>query len=278
MAKKLGGKMKKLLLALLFAPLLMAQYIPVVNTSTQLSAFEGTGLCILNAPDATGGVYTFIDSTYSEGTYAYDHIYSGKQWAKLGYAVNMSTSGTLAVTGAVTFSSTAEINGNITLENDEIVANSTDGDLIFTFNEDDDSLGQLILRSSIAGTAVAPNDHIDITFEAKDGGSTNTEYAKIIMTVADTASASEDATIKFQTITNATSTLGMTITGSAVAVAGALTASSITATSTGATIITGSVTATDSTTSAILKDSVGKKWKLKINTEGVISADSTGLN
>lgn len=46
----------------------------------------------------------------------------------------------------------------------------------------------------------------------------------------------------------------------------------------GATTVSGSVSATDSTTSLILKDSAGKKWKLRVNTQGVIRADSTGLN
>ena len=35
---------------------------------------------------------------------------------------------------------------------------------------------------------------------------------------------------------------------------------------------------TDSTASIILKDSIGKNWKIKVNTGGQISADSTGLN
>ncbi len=46
----------------------------------------------------------------------------------------------------------------------------------------------------------------------------------------------------------------------------------------GAAILAGSVTASDSSTSVILKDSGGKKWKIKVNTQGVVSADSTGLN
>jgi hypothetical protein len=38
------------------------------------------------------------------------------------------------------------------------------------------------------------------------------------------------------------------------------------------------VTATDSTTSVILKDSAGKKWLLRVYTNGGLKADSTGLN
>jgi len=46
----------------------------------------------------------------------------------------------------------------------------------------------------------------------------------------------------------------------------------------GASIISGTITATDSTTSAILKDATGKKWKIKVRASGIVYADSTGLN
>lgn len=42
--------------------------------------------------------------------------------------------------------------------------------------------------------------------------------------------------------------------------------------------INGQLTAKDSSSTVILKDSDNIKWKLKVNTEGVISVDSTGLN
>ena len=42
--------------------------------------------------------------------------------------------------------------------------------------------------------------------------------------------------------------------------------------------ITGSISPTDSTTSVILKSSDGKKWKLRVMTNGTLHADSTGLN
>ena len=269
-------KMKKLFLALLLFGSTYGQ-VQVVNNTTQLSALEAQGVAIVAARDATSGIYTSIDSTYAEGTYAFDHLYTGQQWARLGAFANsdfiaLTVDETSTLTGAVTLGST------LILPNAEIIANSTDGDIIVTFNDDDDSLGQLILRSSIAGTAVEANNHIDIAFEAGDGGSTNTEYAKIIMNINDTTRASEDASIKFNTVVAGTSTLGATITGTAVAVVGAVTAASVTATSTGATTITGSITPTDSTTSMIIKDSATKKWKIRVNTEGILSADSTGLN
>jgi len=59
---------------------------------------------------------------------------------------------------------------------------------------------------------------------------------------------------------------------------GTLGAGAATLTSISAHTIVGSITQTDSSTSLILKASDGKKWRLKVNTAGVLSADSTGLN
>jgi len=46
----------------------------------------------------------------------------------------------------------------------------------------------------------------------------------------------------------------------------------------GAATLAGSFTASDSTTSIIIKDSGGKKWKLRVYTNGGVVADSVGLN
>ena len=45
-----------------------------------------------------------------------------------------------------------------------------------------------------------------------------------------------------------------------------------------ATNLTGTVTPTDSSTGVLIKDSAGKKWLLRVNTEGIVSADSLGQN
>ena len=95
----------KTILLVLFAFSLYAQSIPVVGSTTDLSSNEGTGVIILNVPTSSGGIYSYIDSTYAEGTYAFDHPYSGKQWAKLGAFGNISTASltatSLTVSGAV---------------------------------------------------------------------------------------------------------------------------------------------------------------------------------
>lgn len=269
--------MKKLLW-LLFAPLLVGQ-IDIVNTTTQLQLHQGTGIVILNSPDAAGGVYTYIDSTYAEGTYAFAHPYSGKQWAKLGYAIG-GTFATMTISGAATLSSTLEVNDDITLENDEILSNGTDGDFSIIFNEDDDSLGSFIIKSAATLSPanadsghVDDSDHMEIIFQAPDDSAGSTDWVKIIATVTDVSDESEDSKVEVKTYAAGSQVTPLTLTGANATVAGSLTTATLAATT-----ITGSVTATDSTTSAILKDSAGKKWKLKINTEGIISADSTGLN
>lgn len=72
--------------------------------------------------------------------------------------------------------------------------------------------------------------------------------------------------------------VGITTTGAITATSQTITVGTVAATNVGAHIMTGSSTATDSTTSIVLKDSAGKKWKLRVYTNGAILADSTGLN
>lgn len=115
--------MKKLLFMVLFPVLLYGQLtnIPVVGSTTDLSAHYGRGLIILNT-DTDGGFFIAADSTYSEsGTYAYAHPVTGLQWVRLGYAgdamgtfYNLTIGGTLGVTGASTF--TGGISGALNVD------------------------------------------------------------------------------------------------------------------------------------------------------------------
>ena len=58
------------------------------------------------------------------------------------------TSPTITGTGSIVVSS-AEVNGNLTMANDEIWANSTDGDMILIFDDNATTLGELLIQSSI---------------------------------------------------------------------------------------------------------------------------------
>lgn len=82
--------MKKLLCLFLFALPLFAQVsIPVVNDTTELKALYSSGLVLLKqygkGDQTGGGFFMRIDSTYDEGTYAFNAVTTGQQWVRMGY-------------------------------------------------------------------------------------------------------------------------------------------------------------------------------------------------
>ena len=106
--------MKKLILFLVFlASMNYAQTVSFGDT-TDLKTTNRTDVVLLqqyggSTWDNTGGGFFYLaDSSYDEGTYAFDSYYSGKQWIRVG------TFGAIATS-------------TITLENDETIANTTDG-------------------------------------------------------------------------------------------------------------------------------------------------------
>ncbi len=206
----------------LICGVMSAQTIKIVGDTTSLKNLTWNQPVILlqfggGTFDRTGGgLFQRIDSTIAEGTHAFDHPWQGSQWARLQYV-----GGALSAFRDITATS-AEINGDITLANDEIIDNDTDGDLTFIYNEDDDSLAQFIIQSSIAGTVLEDNNILGLYFRANDGGSAMTEYASVVVTITDTSSSSEDATIKFYTMLAGTVTLGLTLTGTGATIVGAL--------------------------------------------------------
>lgn len=207
--------MKKLLF-LLFTPLLLGQttYLPSYGDTTDLKASTHCGVVLLeqyggNIWDVTGGgLFHCIDSTYEEGTHAFNHVQTGKQWARIG------AFGTLSATAFST--TTMDAAGDITLENDEYIDNSTDGDVFFVYNDDDDSLGQFILQSSIDTPNVADNDHVDLVFQANDDSSGMTTYASIIVTATDVSDESEDSKVEIKTFSAGSVVTPFTITSNKV--------------------------------------------------------------
>ena len=116
--------MKKLLF-LLFAPFILAQSsnIPMYGDTTDLKASTHCGVVLLeqyggSTWDVTGGgLFHCIDSTYSEGSHAFDHSRSGKQWARIGAFGTMTattlTSTTLTTTGAIQVGTTISLDSTV---------------------------------------------------------------------------------------------------------------------------------------------------------------------
>jgi len=145
--------MKKLILflAILLTSVSYSQIVSYGDTSDLKKSVRGD-IVLLNqygGGDMTGGGFFYLaDSTYDEGTYAFDSYYPGKQWVRLGTfgpitASTIAASSTLAVTGVTTLSNaidgTAYIAGIdsfwVTEEVDTIAISGVAVGNMFTFAE-----------------------------------------------------------------------------------------------------------------------------------------------
>ena len=194
--------MKKLFFLLMLIPMMaFAQDITLKTfpDTTTLKASEETGIVLLiqfGADDVTGGgLFHFADSSISEGTHAFDHPYTGKQWQRVQYVggeeqdFNALTAVTIVTTGAVEVAGLLSIDGGIdgvvivdtavvagrdafgtTLEKDTVVisgAEATDIYLITTISETIDAQDNVI-------QAVAKEDTLIVTRPAS--GASGLEY------------------------------------------------------------------------------------------------------
>jgi hypothetical protein len=88
-----------------------------------------------------------------------------------------------------------EVNGDITLANDETIDNATDAKVRVTFDDDAAVLGELILESDNAVANVADNDSVGIVFKAYDSATAKTEYASIDLEATDVTDGTEDGRV-----------------------------------------------------------------------------------
>jgi hypothetical protein len=85
-----------------------------------------------------------------------------------------------------------EINGDLTLANDETIDNATDAKVSVTFDDDAAVLGELVLESDNAVANVADNDSVGVVFKAYDSATAKTEYASIDLEATDVTDGTED--------------------------------------------------------------------------------------
>jgi hypothetical protein len=88
-----------------------------------------------------------------------------------------------------------EINGDLTLANDETIDNATDSKVRVTFDDDAAVLGELVLESDNAVANVADNDSVGIVFKAYDSATAKTEYASIDLEATDVTDGTEDGRV-----------------------------------------------------------------------------------
>jgi len=108
---------------------------------------------------------------------------------------------------------TTPFSGDITLENEEIISNGTDGDVKVTFNEDAVNWGDFHVASSLAGADVEVGNTMGLIFQGNDDAENVTDYARIELYVADETHPSEDSWIRFWNTVSGTLTNVFSITG-----------------------------------------------------------------
>ncbi|MDD5543906.1 MAG: hypothetical protein PHX83_12100 [Acidobacteriia bacterium] len=93
---------------------------------------------------------------------------------------------------------------DLRLQNEETFTNATNANVALTFNDDAATLGALYMVSSNDTAGLAPADNMIFGFKAYDGLKNVTTYATLTAILDDTTNNSEDASLKFGTITGAT--------------------------------------------------------------------------
>jgi hypothetical protein len=137
------------------------------------------------------------DGTVAVTAGVFKHMYDAAAYwtATQADAGNVTFNSTSDGTAGFVFSDAVEINAAVTLANDEIIANGTDAQVSFTFDDNAATLGELIMTTSLDKTTLDPNNHFDIVFNMKDGANNSVDWVKIISTVTDTVNNSKDSKI-----------------------------------------------------------------------------------
>jgi len=89
----------------------------------------------------------------------------------------------------------AEVNGDLTLAQDETIDNATDAKVRVTFDDDAAVLGEFILESDNAAANVSANDSISVIGKAYDATTAKTEFASMDFVFTDPTGASEDGAV-----------------------------------------------------------------------------------
>jgi hypothetical protein len=110
----------------------------------------------------------------------------------------------------------AEVNGDITLANDETLDNAVDGVIRATFNDDGTTLGTVKLTSENVYTNVADNDVIEIVAQAANDSNEVIDYATIQYKLLDVTTNTEDGAIVLQVQVGGTETTIATVDASGV--------------------------------------------------------------
>ena len=306
--------MKKIILFLLLLCTASFAQLTVVGDTTDLKNTKESGMVILEqfgkGNTSGGGFFRRIDSTYAEGTNAFDYYVAGYQWVRLNlvdqYVRPSTANNTVLIWNSNAYTpigldsmwvltnvetdSSLNYYGTIIAENDNATSfrvkgkNVNGNDVqsymgIFYSSSFLDN-GRLATRAVFGGndsTDLELQSSNDLLLSAVTNG--NPTWGAVVVSATDsvifsTRTTSDLTSSKYFIIDR----VDKTSTGSGNTSDVELAVSSGSMSLKSPILIQDNITATDSSTSMILKSSDGIKWKLKVAPSGAIIADSTGIN
>jgi hypothetical protein len=128
---------------------------------------------------------------------------------------DLTIGGDVAVTGSVAYAG-VDTSDDITLENDEIISNDTDGDIDLIFDDYTSptyDMGELNLKNSTGHTSDAAYFTLNLLESKEESGTTDTVWAYLRVLVDDATFASADSTISFAVYTAGTFVRELNLTG-----------------------------------------------------------------
>ena len=113
-----------------------------------------------------------------------------------------------------------EVNGDITLANDETIDNATDSQVQVTFDDDAVVLGTIKAESENAAANVADGDEIRYDTAAQNDATQEVTYARIIVDLDDVSDTTEDSSYEIWVYKAGTLTQTLTVDATGIAVVG----------------------------------------------------------
>ena len=121
----------------------------------------------------------------------------------------------------------AEINGDITLANDETIDNATDGQVRVTYDDDAVVLGTEVQESDNAAASIAAGDEFRKDYKAYNDATQKVSYARIVVDLTDETDTTEDGTYEIWVEAAGTLTKIASVDASGVTVVGDVSATTI---------------------------------------------------
>jgi hypothetical protein len=113
-----------------------------------------------------------------------------------------------------------EVNGDVTLANDETIDNATDGSVRVTYDDDAVVLGTEIQESDNAAASIAAGDEFRKEYTAYNDATQKVDYARIVVDLTDETDTTEDGTYEIWVQVNGTLTKIASVDASGVTVVG----------------------------------------------------------